>query len=85
MTLHRLTNIALLVGLLVTWFLVMDSDYRNDADTALQQERREYMQAIQFCHRTAGPQTAPEYTEENRLVCVGKRGQRHNEVRLAKQ
>lgn len=82
MTLHRLTNIALFVGILCTWFLVMDSDYRADADTALQQERREWMQAVQFCHKTAGPQTQPEYSDDGKLICVGKRGQKHHVVML---
>lgn len=83
MTLHRATNIALLAGILATWFLVMDSDYRNEADTALQQEQRDYMQAIQTCHRAYGPSTAPEYTDDGRLICIGKRGQRHGEVKVA--
>lgn len=83
MTTHRLFNTALFVLALIAWLFVMDSD--NTAEQAMDAERREWMQAIQFCHRTAGPQTAPEYTEDNRLICVGKRGQRHNEVRLAKQ
>ena len=82
MTLHRLTNIALFVGILATWFLVMDSDYRNGADSAVQQEQREYMQAVQFCHRSFGPATAPEYTDDGKLVCVGKRGQRYSQVML---
>lgn len=83
MTTHRMFNTALFVIALIAWLFVMDSD--NTAEQAMDAERREWMQAIQFCHRTAGPQTAPEYTEDNRLICVGKRGQRHNEVRLAKR
>lgn len=83
MTRHRLANTALSMLALIALLFVMDSDYH--AETAMDAERREWMQAIQFCHRTAGPQTAPEYTEDNRLVCVGRKGQRHNEVRLAKQ
>lgn len=81
MTKHRMFNTALFVLAMIAWLFVMDSDY--EAETALDAERREWMQAIQFCHRTAGPQTQPEYTEDNRLVCVGKRGQRHNEVKVA--
>lgn len=83
MTNHRMFNTALFVLAMIAWLFVMDGDY--SAEQAMDAERREWMQAIQFCHRTAGPQTAPEYTEDNRLICVGKRGQRHNEVRLAKQ
>jgi len=82
MTKHRMFNTALFVLALIAWLFVMDSDY--EAETALDAERREWMQAIQFCHRTAGPQTAPEFDDRGRLVCTGKRGQRHNEVRLAK-
>ena len=81
MTKHRLANTALFALALIAWLFVMDSDY--EAETALDAERREWMQAIQFCHRTAGPQTAPEYDERNHLICTGKRGQRHNEVRIA--
>lgn len=81
MTKHRLANTALFVLALIAWLFVMDSDY--EAETALDAERREWMQAIQFCHRTAGPQTQPEYDERGTLICVGKRGQRHNEVKVA--
>lgn len=81
MTKHRMFNTALFVLALIAWLFVMDSDY--EAETALDAERREWMQAIQFCHRTAGPQTQPEYDERGTLICVGKRGQRHNEVKVA--
>lgn len=81
MTKHRLANIALFV--LIVWAFAMDTTYHEE--TVFDAEKREWMQAIQYCHRTAGPQTAPEYTEDNRLVCVGRKGQRHNEVKVAKQ
>lgn len=81
----RLTFPAIVLGLIATWFLAMDSDYRDSADTALQQEQRDYMQAIQTCHQAFGPSTAPEYTDDNRLVCIGRKGQRHGEVKVAKQ
>lgn len=84
MTLHRLTNIVLVAGILATWFLMQDSDYRNDADTALQQERREWMQAIQTCHRAYGPATAPEYDDLGNLMCLGKRGQKHPVIASSK-
>ena len=81
----RTTNIALIgAGLLITWFMAMDADFRDSADTALQQEQREWMQAIQTCHRAYGPSTAPEYDDEGRLVCVGKRGQKHPLLAAAK-
>ena len=81
MTRHRMFNVALFTLALIAWLFVMDSDY--EAETALDAERREWMQAIQFCHRTAVPQTQPEYDERGTLFCVGKRGQRHNEVKVA--
>lgn len=81
MTKHRMFNTALFVLALIAWLFVMDSDY--EAETALDAERREWMQAIQFCHRTAGPQTAPEFDDRGTLMCTGKRGQRHNEVKVA--
>ena len=80
MTKHRLANIALFVLACIVWAFAMDTTYHEE--TVFDAEKREWMQAIQYCHRTAGPQTAPEYTEDNRLVCVGKRGQRHNEVKV---
>lgn len=81
MTTHRLFNAALFVLALIAWLFVMDSDHT--AEQAMDAERREWMQAIQFCHRTAGPQTAPEIDDRGVLVCTGKRGQRHNEVKVA--
>lgn len=81
MTRHRMFNVALFTLALIAWLFVMDSDY--ETETALDAERREWMQAIQFCHRTAGPATQPEYDERGTLICVGKRGQRHNEVKVA--
>lgn len=48
----------------------------TDYDSAAAQERRMWMQAVAHCHRAFGPQTAPEYDADDRLICVGKRGQR---------
>ena len=81
MTKHRIANIALFVLACIVWAFAMDTTYHEE--TVFDAEKRELMQAIQYCHRTAGPQTAPEYTEDNRLVCVGRKGQRHNEVKVA--
>ena len=81
MTKHRIANIALFVLACIVWAFAMDTTYHEE--TVFDAEKREWMQAIQYCHRTAGPQTAPEYTEDNRLVCVGRKGQRHNEVKAA--
>ena len=79
MTRHRMFNVALFTLALIAWLFVMDSDY--EAETALDAERREWMQAVTFCHRTAGPQTAPEYTDDNKLVCIGRKGQRYAQIR----
>jgi hypothetical protein len=54
----------------------------GDFDTLAQQDQRDWLQAVQFCHRAFGPQTAPEYDHNDKLVCVGKRGQRHIEVAI---
>lgn len=55
----------------------------DDFDAMAAQERRMWMQAVQHCHRSFGPQTAPEYDDQDRLVCVGKRGQRLGAVKVA--
>lgn len=60
----------------------LDSQAAGDFDAMAAQENRDWLQAVQFCHRAFGPQTAPEYDSQNRLVCVGKRGQRHIEVAI---
>lgn len=84
MTAHRFANTALFVLCLIAWLLVMNSDYKaDDFDNQAVQERREWMQAIQHCHRTYGPQTAPEYDDQDHLICVGKKGQRHGIVKVA--
>ena len=53
-----------------------------DFDGLAMREHRDWMQAVAHCHRAFGPQTAPEYDDSNRLVCVGKRGQRHIQVAI---
>lgn len=83
MTNHPLASLAIFVLAIIALLSATASDYSTEQ--AMDAERREWMQAIQFCHRTAGPQTAPEYTDDDRLVCVGKRGQRHNEAKVAKK
>lgn len=60
----------------------LDSQASGDFDAMAMQEQRDWLQAVQFFHRAFGPQTAPEYDNQNRLVCVGKRGQRHIEVAI---
>jgi len=54
----------------------LDTAAQSDYDSLAAQERRMWMQAVAHCHRAFGPQTAPEYDEADRLICVGKRGQR---------
>lgn len=47
----------------------------HDFDTDAEKELREWMHAIQHCHRAYGPQTAPEYDENDRLICRSRRGE----------
>lgn len=61
----------------------LDSQAAGDFDAMAAQEQRDWLQAVQFCHRAFGPQTAPEYDERDQLVCVGKRGQRMAAVQVA--
>lgn len=88
MTSHRIANIALLVLILAAWAIAMDGDFERLAepehDTAAlaQLEHRMWLHAVQHCHRAFGPGTQPEYDANDRLVCVGKRGQRHIEVAI---
>ena len=77
---HPLSSIAIFVLAIIAMLLATDSDYHTEQ--AMDAERREWMQAIQFCHRTAGPQTAPEYDERGVLVCVGRNGNIHTEVAI---
>lgn len=81
MTAHRLANVALFVLIFAAWAVAMDTDYHAE-QVAMDAERRMWAQAVQHCHRAYGPQTAPEYDAQDRLVCVGKRGQRHIEVAI---
>jgi hypothetical protein len=82
MTRHRLANVALFVLIFAAWAVAMDTDYHAD-QVAMDAERREWAQAVAHCHRAFGPQTAPEYDHADRLVCVGRKGQRHIEVPIA--
>jgi hypothetical protein len=81
MTRTPLANAALFMLALIALLFVMNDDFEQDMES----ERREWAQAVTFCHRAFGPQTQPEYDHQNRLICVGRKGQRHNEVRPAKQ
>ena len=73
MTKHRLANTALFVLTLIAWLFVMNDDFEQDMES----ERREWAAAVTFCHRSFGPQTQPEYDHQNRLICVGRNGQRY--------
>lgn len=46
-------------------------DFESDAE----KDRREWMHAIQHCHRAWGPSTQPEYDENDRLICRSRRGE----------
>ena len=82
MTAHRIANVCLFVLACVVWAFAMDATYRDDLDSAADQERREWMAAIAHCHRAFGPATQPEYNDRGQLVCIGKRGQKHIEVAI---
>lgn len=88
MTAHRLANMALFVLIFAAWAIAMDSDFaaltesEAEGEAMAHMERRMWAQAVQHCHRAYGPQTAPEYDANDRLVCVGKRGQRHIEAAI---
>jgi len=45
-------------------------DFESEADA----ERRDWMYAVQHCHRAYGPSTQPEYNDKNMLVCVSRSG-----------
>ena len=48
----------------------------RDFESAAQAERREWMYAVQLCHRAFGPSTQPEYDDQDKLICVSRRGER---------
>lgn len=56
----------------------------SDIESEMQQERREWAYAVQHCHRAFGPSTVPEYDEQDRLVCVSRRGERLAFAEVAK-
>jgi len=47
---------------------------QQDFETAAEQERREWMHAVQTCHKAYGPSTQPAYDDRGHLVCVSRRG-----------
>lgn len=73
MTRHPLANAALFMLALIALLFVMNDDFEQDMES----ERREWAEAVTFCHRAFGPQTQPEYDANDRLICVGRKGQRY--------
>ena len=74
MTTHSLFKAAALFVLaLIALVFAMNDDFEQDMES----ERREWAAAVTFCHRAFGPQTQPEYDTNDRLICVGRKGQRY--------
>lgn len=73
MTRHPLANAALFMLALIALLFVMNDDFEQDMES----ERREWAEAVTFCHDKFGPQTQPEYDANDRLICVGRKGQRY--------
>lgn len=73
MTRHPLANAALFMLALIALLFVMNDDFEQDMES----ERREWAEAVTFCHRAFGHQTQPEYDANDRLICVGRKGQRY--------
>ena len=71
---HRLINIALVIGILLTMVGIQVLD-ASDLESELQTEQREWMFAVQHCLRTYGVQSQPEYDENDRLICRTRRGE----------
>lgn len=62
-------------AMLLVMFVAAQQLDPHDFDTDAEREQREWMHAIQHCHRAWGPQTAPEYDENDRLICRSRRGE----------
>lgn len=71
---HRFINWAMALAILLVMAAVQQLD-ASDFETEAEAERREWMHAIQHCHRSFGPATAPEYDDRGLLVCVSRRGE----------
>ena len=80
MTLHRMFSVMLVVAILATLVAIQHLDAR-DFEADMSAERREWREAVMFCHRAFGPQTQPEYDHNDQLICVGRKGQRYAQVR----
>ena len=81
MTNHHFFNIALAVvaaATLVAGTTMTPETFEADAA----RERREWMFAVQACHRAFGPNTGPEYDDAGHLVCVGRKGQQLGPVQM---
>ena len=75
MNTHQLLNVVILIFGIAVWAFAMDTDFHADQQ-AMDAERRAWAQAVTFCHRAFGPQTAPEYDHNDQLVCVSRKGER---------
>lgn len=71
---HRLINIAVVIGILLTMVGIQVLD-ASDLESEIEAERREWMFAVQHCIRAYGVQAQPEYDENNRLICRTRRGE----------
>jgi hypothetical protein len=88
MTRHRLTNIALSLGLAVAFAAVLSlgpalddhtdewaqSTALRDAQQHAQAEARRERAEQQLCIKIAGPGVAPTRDADGRLVCTARRG-----------
>ena len=89
MTRHRLTNIALSLGLAVAFAAVLSigpalddhadewaqSTALRDAQQQAQAEARRERAAAQLCVRLRGPNAAHRWTPDGELVCSHNKGQ----------
>ena len=82
MTRHRMSNAMLVVAILATLVAIQYLDAR-DFEADMNAERREWREAVMFCHRSFGPATQPEYDHNDKLVCVSRRGERLAAVQVA--
>jgi hypothetical protein len=88
MTLHRLTNIALSLGLAVALAAILGSSHLlddnsaewaqstalRDAQQQAQAEARRERAAQQLCVKLHGPGVAAGWDADDRLVCTARRG-----------
>lgn len=71
---HRIFNWLLAIAILGVMVAVQQLD-AHDFETEAEQERREWMYAVQHCLRTYGAQAVPEYDHYGVLICRTRRGE----------